>query len=227
VNAIRFFLSGVCHQLPDHSLHVGGSPLLLCARCTGTHVGVVLALIVLWALGEGRRRRLPPSRAMALLGLLAGAWAVDGLNSLSEWVTGAGVLYEPSNVLRLATGVGMGMAIGALLYPILQFVLWETAKQERVLSSWRCLVALMGSGGLAVLALLLMRPLPRVLWMLLSVGPVTVTLSLANALLVVLLLHREGSAQGWSQVVPYLGAGFLVSLAETGALGLTRSLLGV
>ena len=46
---VRFFLSGVCHQIPDHSLAIGGQALPLCARCTGAFLGIVGGLFVLEA----------------------------------------------------------------------------------------------------------------------------------------------------------------------------------
>ncbi|MCD6518573.1 MAG: DUF2085 domain-containing protein [Anaerolineae bacterium] len=44
---IHFLLSGICHQLPSHSLYLQGHPLPLCARCTGTYLGLVLTFLLL------------------------------------------------------------------------------------------------------------------------------------------------------------------------------------
>ena len=85
---IWFFLSGVCHQIPERSLHFGGQPLPLCARCTGTFLGALTGLLVLWAIGHGRRSRLPGPWTFGLLGLLVGVWGLDGLNSFAQLALG-------------------------------------------------------------------------------------------------------------------------------------------
>ena len=226
MSVIEFFLSGVCHQLPEHSLHIGGRPLPLCARCTGTHVGVVIALIVLWASGQGRRSGLPPHRATAFLAVLVGAWLVDGVNSLAQWVTGTGWLYEPSNGLRLATGLGVGLAVGVILYPIFHFAMWRRSEDRRVLERATALVPVLAAGAVAFVTTLIADGAPRLVWVFACVAPVAVTLTLANALLIVLAIQREGRANGWLDVVPYLGVGLVASLAETGALGLVKRLIG-
>lgn len=60
----------------------------------------------------------------------------------------------------------------------------------------------------------------------LAVAAVVVTLVLVNGTLVALVTHRGGLAQRWTQVLPYLAGGLLLSLGETGTLALLRRWLG-
>ena len=76
----HFLLSGLCHQLPAHSLHYAGHLLPLCARCAGTFMGVWIALLGLWALGRGHRGRYPGRGVSIVLAALTAAWLIDGAN---------------------------------------------------------------------------------------------------------------------------------------------------
>ena len=46
VNALGY---SVCHQIDSHSYTVGGKVLPLCARCTGTFLGLLVSLLVLYS----------------------------------------------------------------------------------------------------------------------------------------------------------------------------------
>jgi uncharacterized membrane protein len=227
LRAITFVLSGVCHQFAERCLVFEGQPLPLCARCTGTFVGIVLALLVLRLIEPGRPSGLPARGALAPLGALALLWAVDGANSLLSLVLGVAPLYEPSNALRLVTGAGLGIGLGALLYPIYHVALWRQTDERRVLArGWR-LGVLLGAGGALVGLALLWRTAPFWLWLALSSGAVLVSLTVANAALLVLMLRREGRGERWAQAVPYLAFGALMALAEMSAVaGLRGRLLG-
>ncbi len=223
---VRFFLSGVCHQLPERSLHYAGQPLPLCARCTGTFLGVVVGLLALWLGGHGRRSALPSRGKRLFLLALAAWWAVDGLNSFLALGLGRGVLYEPSNVLRLATGLGLGAAMAAVLYPIYHFALWRERDRRASLEGRWALPGLLATEVAAGVLLLAWRSAPYALWAGLAVAAVAVTLALVNGTLVALVTHRDGLARRWTQVLPYLAGGLLLSLGETGTLALLRCWLG-
>jgi uncharacterized membrane protein len=226
VDLLHFFLSGICHQLPEHSLHFQGRPLPLCARCMGTFLGAILALLLLWVLGRGRRSELPARGPLLVLALLALAWATDGLNSLAVQLLGAG-LYPSTNVLRLITGVGFGLALGVFLYPVAQFALWRNAELrpvvERVSELWPLL-----AGGAALVALAtLWRSAPYALWAALIVGATAGLMGLVNGLLIALILHARGFATRAVQLAPYMAGGLALSLLETGSVALLRLWLGV
>jgi uncharacterized membrane protein len=221
---IEFLFSGVCHQIPERCLVYGGRALPLCARCTGTFLGIVIALGILALLGEGRRTGLPSTPMSAVLIALIGVWAVDGSNSLLYLVTGIALLYEPSNVLRLVTGMGCGLALGAVLYPILQFALWGVGDDRRTLRpAWHLGVLLSaGAGGVAVT--LGWVSAPWLFWVVVVTGAVCGALGMVNALLIVLLLHKEGCARTKGGAL-YALLGLAAAFTEMAVLGFIRHLL--
>lgn len=223
---IEFLLSGVCHQLPERSLMYQGRTLPLCARCTGTFLGTVLGLMVLRLMGQGRRSELPPGRTMAVLGLLAGFWVVDGINSVWVLLTGTLLAYTPSNTIRLVTGMGTGLAIAAIIYPIYHQAMWAEVEARRVLDSARHLALLLGAGAAIVIVALAWHSAPWVLWAGLVSLAVIAVLAVLNAVLGLLLCGKEGFANHWFQTVPVLFAGLLAAVTEMSALALLRQLLG-
>lgn len=86
-----------CHGLEHRSLHIEGSPMPICARCTGIWGGMVAGSLLFLA-GGGRRPHISP--ALALIAVLP--LVIDG-------VTQATGLRESTNALRLATGAPAGV----------------------------------------------------------------------------------------------------------------------
>ncbi len=199
----------------------------LCARCMGTFLGALAALLMLILIGQGRRSQLPPRRLLLVFGPLVAFWALDGGNSAALLVLGRPLLYEPSNALRLLTGLGLGVGIGILLYPIYHLVLWNQVDDRRVLEEGWSVIPLLMMAALVAATILLWQSAPFVLWAILVAAAVGVVLTLANALLIALLLRREVSAATWRDVVPYLALGLVAALLETGTLALIhRMILG-
>ena len=87
---------------------VGGQALPLCARCTGTFLGVPVGLLALWASGQGRRSGMPRGRVWIALVLPVVAWMLDGANAFVGDLLGRVWLYTPHNVLpRHGHGFGL------------------------------------------------------------------------------------------------------------------------
>jgi uncharacterized membrane protein len=225
VRLVEFLLSGVCHQMTAHCLHYGGHPLPLCARCSGAFMGISMALLGLWAMGEGRRAELPSGRIRLVLVALLAVWALDGLNSFSGFVRGSPLLYEPSNAVRLVTGVGSGLALGIVLYPAYHFAMWRCADAGRVLDRGWPLVVLLLVSGAGVAILLTWESAPFLFWAIVVTSEATIVLSAVNAVLIALITHREGFAERWTQIAPYFAAGLAASVLETGLLALVRRLV--
>ena len=219
---INFFFSGICHQIPAHCFYYGGHPLPLCARCMGTFSGALVALLTLWAMGQGRRSRLPSWQVGGLLIAATGFWALDGANSLARSFWGWHGLYTPSNTLRLFTGIGSGLALGVVLYPIYHFAMWGGTDGRRVLDrGWQIGVLLLAEVALAGI-ILAWRSAPFFLWLVILVGAVVTVFSTVNAALIVLLRKKEGFAGCWMQIVPYLVIGLVCGLVETGLMAVLR-----
>lgn len=222
---VRFFFSGVCHQIPERCLYLQGQPLPLCARCSGTFLGAAAGLVVLALLGQGRRSHLPRWPVAIVLAILCGGWALDGLNSTVALYIGRAWLYEPSNLLRLMTGAGLGVSIAVLLYPIYQQTFWPSYDDRPVLDRPWLLGPVLGGVGAIVALLWFWHDAPYWLWVLvLTVSAMSVFATL-NGVLIALLARKEAATLHWYQRAGFLAAGLLATAAETGALALLRALI--
>jgi len=222
---IGLFLSGVCHQFPEHSLFVGGVQLPLCARCMGTHIGALLAVCNFWRWQRCRASRLPRPSLLTALGLVFTVWFIDSVNSYIQFATGQVVLYNPSNVLRLFTGMGNGLLLSSVVLPLFNYSVWREPSEARVIESWTEL----GTIGLQLVAVTLMlqtgrRPLFYPL-LAASLAGLLLTLTIVNSVIAVILLQRENAALSWQQAVLPVGCGFLLAVSEVAAMALLRSLL--
>jgi uncharacterized membrane protein len=150
----------VCHRIDERSFHIDDRQLPLCARCTGEFYAAGLALIF-QVFVSGKRSKLPSRGIIAVLVLFFLAFGIDGSNSylylLKQSSNGALAqipnLYIPNNTLRLFTGSGMGIALAAVLYPIINQSLWREL-DDRPALEWRnfgILVALVIAVNLLVL----------------------------------------------------------------------------
>ena len=225
MSIVQFLLSGVCHQLPENSLVYGGHVLPICARCTGTFVGAVVALLALWAMGSGHRSGLPFRDALWVLGALGALWAVDGANSLVSGLRGAPWLYGATNALRLTTGVGCGLGLGALLYPLYHYALFRDATEPPVIAGWTQLAALLVAGAALAAVAVGWRGAPYALWAGAAVGSVLAVFALTNTVLVAQIIHRRGVCVSLIQVAPYWVAGAALGLAEMSAVALLRQVV--
>lgn len=215
----------VCHRLPERTFVVGGRLLPLCARCSGTYLAALAGMAVLALRGRGRASRLPGPRHLAVLGLFLLAWAVDGTNSFLTFFPAAPRLYEPNNLLRLATGTLEGLAIAAFVIPLLNLGLWARPQDERVIGSWADL-AWMLAGGTLVMGLVI-AGWPPLLYplALLSGAAVVFMLGLVNALALLIALRREGCATRRREALAPLLLGQALALIELALIGLARAAL--
>lgn len=151
----------VCHRIDARSFHIGDHQLPLCARCTGEFFSAGTALIFM-ALVSGKRSKLPSRGIIAILILFFLAFGIDGSNSylyLLKQTAPSGALaafpnlYVPNNALRLFTGSGMGIALAAVLFPILNQTLWRELDDRPALEwkSFGILVAIITALDLLVL----------------------------------------------------------------------------
>jgi uncharacterized membrane protein len=212
----------VCHRIGSHSLSIAGRQSPLCARCSGTFIGALTAFF-----GQAvvlRRRRaaeFPPTPIIVILVGFTVVWAADGLNSYMALINGPH-LYEPQNWLRLTTGALNGLTMSAIVYPVLNFTLWQRPVSERAVRNPRDLgVLLLLEAGMVGLLLtqwsLLLYPLA-----LLSALGVLALLTTVNSMLVLIVIRRENVADTWRGAVIPLLAGFTVSLIQVGAIDLLR-----
>lgn len=218
----------VCHRITIRSfLFPDGHQLPLCARCTGTFIGVQIGFLGPGLLfGRRRAAMFPPVWIMAILIGFSSIWAFDGLNSYT-FLLGAKVphLYLPSNPLRLTTGIGQGITMGSLLLPVLNSILWADPQAERTVKNGWQLLALLGI-GVVVIAMILsglaifLYPLA-----LLSTLGVVIILSAIGTAAAAALLGRENAAKTLRDAVPLILLGVVMSLVLIGTIDLGRFLL--
>jgi len=97
------FCGALCHQMPSRSFLIAGYQFPLCYRCTGLLVGTIAFLFLIY------RNRLLSFRLTILLLL---PMLIDvGLQAAGLW--------ESTNGLRLATGIGFGMGMPTIALKIL------------------------------------------------------------------------------------------------------------
>jgi uncharacterized membrane protein len=140
----------VCHRIDARSFQIDDRQLPLCARCTGEFYAAGAGLLF-QVFVSGKKSRLPSRGIIAALVLFFLAFGIDGGNSylylLKQTSKGAldniPNLYTPNNILRLFTGSGMGIALAAVLYPVVNQTLWRSLDTRPALE-WRSLGGLIG-----------------------------------------------------------------------------------
>jgi uncharacterized membrane protein len=215
--------SAICGRIPDHSFHIAGRQLPLCARCTGTFTGALLGFAGLLLLGKRKAAQMPPAPVVGLLVGFIFLMGIDGVNSYLTLLLGRPFLYQPHNLLRLATGTLHGLALSIIVFPIFNFTLWKEPDSEPALSGFRDL-------GKIVLLL----ALPMVLFVqsqvdvllypiaVVSIAGVLAMLTLVNAMILVIATRREAKAVAWWDAAWPIALGFAATLVELAAIALLR-----
>ena len=214
----------ICHRIAERSFQIGGRAVSLCARCSGMYLGAVAAIVYQALLG--RRRTAWPARWMlAVFGLLLLAFAIDGGNSTFQLFLERGPLYETTNLTRLITGTGMGLALGSLVYPTFNETIWARYSPRPALESGRQFLGLLLVGGVVIALVLTENPLILYPLTLISAFGALALLVMIYTMLVLSILRRENSVADWrGLLLPALG-GFLLALAQIAALDLARFVL--
>jgi uncharacterized membrane protein len=215
-------LHGLCAQRPSHSLQIGGVPLPMDARMTGIYIGAATTVIWLIAARRLRSARTPSLAVLALLASFALALAIDGFDGLLVDLRFPS-LYEPSNVLRLATGVLAGTALGVALGHLAASSIWISGDHARavVTRSAELLVPISASAVLATLALL---DLP-LLYAPFAVGLVVAAIGvfwLLGIIVLALVSDRGWSCRTWSDVAPVALASLLAAITTVSVLASVR-----
>lgn len=211
----------VCHRIDLRSFYLGERQLPLCARCTGMYLGALLCL-AFQGVTAPRRMGSPPKRIIFVLVIFVLAFAVDGLNSTLSLFDGAPLLYTPSNTLRLITGLGMGLVIGATIFPAFHASVWQYADPRPALGDLKqlgWLILLM-----VYLALILLTQNPLILYpaAILSAAGVLLLLTVIYAMLWLVILRRENRYNGFQELVLPFMLGFMTGLLQIAILDWLR-----
>ncbi|HMU94922.1 MAG TPA: DUF2085 domain-containing protein [Anaerolineales bacterium] len=201
----------VCHRIDVRSFQIDDRQLPLCARCTGEFYAAGVALLF-QVFVSGKRSKLPSRGMIAVLFIFFLAFGVDGSNSylylLKQTSSGAldkiPNLYVPNNTLRLFTGSGMGIALAAMLYPVINQTLWRNLDDQPALE-WKSLGGLIAL--VVVLNLLILTDSPIVLYPIAYISALG-TLSLlviVFAILWIMIMRQDNSFETPSQLwLPFL-----------------------
>jgi len=215
----------ICHQIPDRSFHIAGRRLPLCARCTGTYLGVAIGFAAMALLRRWRAGEMLSSGMIVVMVLFIGAMGLDGLNSYLYLLGNMPTLYTPQNWLRAATGSLNGLALSMIVWPIFNFTLWKDAQPVRPLkNAWELLgMVAVDAGVIAVVQAQpdwLLYPLSLV-----STGGVLWMLTLVNTMILLILIRQDSQAETWRDAALPLLGGLCVTLIELTAMGTFRYLV--
>lgn len=218
----------VCHRIDARSFHIGERQLPLCARCTGEFYAAGVALIF-QVFVSGKRSKLPSRGIIAVLVLFFLAFGIDGSNSylylLKQTSQGAlsriPNLYIPNNTLRLFTGSGMGIALAAVLFPIVNQTLWRE-QDDRPSLEWKSFGVLIGLTIL--LNLLVLTDNPIVLYPIAYISALG-TLSLlviVFAILWIIIMREDNTFTSARQLLLPFAAGLTLALLMVLSIDLLR-----
>jgi uncharacterized membrane protein len=213
LDRLRWLDSGICAQLPTHSFYPGNERLPLCARNTGIYLGFIITLLTLCATGYGRAQRLPQWPIIIFLLAAILAMAIDGFNSFLLDL-GLAHLYQPHNLLRLATGLVTGLALAILALPPLNYLFWRGYNEKRSVSSWSALLLLVPGLVLCFFAVASQNAFVLYPIALLSTIGLLVVISTVNLIVILALSKREQLYEYYSQLVPFFGLALLLGIGE-------------
>ena len=210
----------VCHRIDVRSFQIGDRQLPLCARCTGEFYTAGLALLF-QALVSGKSSKLPSRGVMAVLFAFFVAFGVDGSNSylyLLKQTGGNGSpldqipnLYVPNQTFRLFTGSGMGIALAAMLFPVINQTLWMNLDDSYALD-WKKLGIL--TGGIITINLLILTNSPFVLYPIAYISALGTLflLVVVFALLWIIIMKQDNSFDHPHQLWLAFSAGLTLAL---------------
>ncbi len=218
---------GICHQIPARTFHLGGHPLPLCARCTGIYLGALLAVAGMSGWKRYRSVELPSTPLLLVLVSFIVIMGFDGINSYLTFFPNAPHLYEPQNWLRLTTGTLHGLAMGVIVFPVINGSLWHMslARDEPVLKSFKELLLLVLGAGVIILVVLWQQPFLLYPLAVLSTLGVLMMLTFIMTAFVLVLTGREGKAHTWDQVIIPATMGLAASFLLIGGMDLLRAIL--
>lgn len=212
----------VCHRITSRSFTIAGRQMPLCARCTGMYLGVALTFGALALAGRRRWTQLPEWPILLALVGFVGLMGVDGVNSYTHFFPNFPHVYTPQNWLRLATGLGTGLMMGAILFPALAQTVWREQIARPSLTSFRELEGLVLLAGLTAVLVLSNQPAVLYVLALVSGAGVALTLTALNSMILLIVLRRDAQAHSWRDAAFPLFIGLILAITQIGAISVFR-----
>ena len=210
----------VCHQIESHSIAFDNKILPLCARCTGMFLGTLVSLAVL-----SRRKKAsgsPSKGLIAILVIFVLAFIVDGLNSMMGLFPVIPQLYTPGNLLRLVTGLMMGMVIANLLVVLWQQTWWKDSDSKPVLADWKHFLLMVAANALVGLMIWLRISFVYYPITIFSTAAIILLLSMIYSLIWIIIFKKENTFERYSDGLSFLLAGLATAIIQIGILDLLR-----
>jgi uncharacterized membrane protein len=216
----------VCHRIDLRSFYFGERQIPLCARCTGQYLGAVVGFVFL-NLYRPRRTGRPPWSIIAILMVFLGIYALDGINSYLHLLPDLSrfYLYNPSNLLRLITGTGLGIGISVMIFPAFNETVWKIRDSGPVVEGFKDFGIMLALGGLVDLLVLMENPIILYPLALLSAFTVLLLLTIVYTMVFLMLFRKENRFNALWQLVLPLTAGFTMALTQVAILDILRFLL--
>jgi uncharacterized membrane protein len=214
----------VCHRIELRSFQLGDRPLPLCSRCTGMYLGAVAAIAFGLVLGRTQSGLFPPRRVLWTLGAMSVPFAIDGVNSFLHFFPTAPHLYEPTNTLRLVTGLLLGIGLGTVVLAGFAQTAWQRLNREAPLRSLAELGGVVVMVGLVAVMVLSENPLLLYPLALLSGAGVLLVLTGVHTTLALLVFRRENQAQSWRDLALPASVGLTLAMLQIGAIDVVRYL---
>ncbi len=202
----------VCHQLEERSTCIHGICSPLCARCTGMYLGAILSLG--YQAFKGRRAKFPPVWVIVVLVLLFGWFGVDGMNSFLHFFPKFSGIYEPTNTLRLITGMGVGLGIGTLLYVLFNRTAWSNWVNKSPFKKWHAFPLLLILAAVLIGIVQIQHPLVQYPLMVISGLGVFIVLSSVYSVVALMILRRENAQLRWRELLLPILMGMTIALLQ-------------
>ncbi len=217
----------VCHRIDERSFQIDDRQLPLCARCTGEFYAAGIAMLF-QAIVSGRRSKLPSKGIIAVLVIFFLAFGLDGTNSYVYLLkqSSGGLeqipnLYVPNSTLRLFTGSGMGIALAAILFPVINQTLWRQLDNRPALE-WKQFGIL--TAIILVINLLILTDSPIVLYPIAYISALG-TLSLlvsVFAILWIIIMKQDNTFENPRQLWLAFASGLTLALLLILSIDLLR-----
>lgn len=202
----------VCHQLEERSTCIHGICSPLCARCTGMYLGAILSLG--YQALKGRRAKFPPVWVSVVLMLLFGWFGVDGLNSFLHFFPNLSGLYQPTDLLRLITGMGVGLGIGTVLYVLFNRTAWSNWVDESPYKKWYAFPLLLALAAGLIFVIQTNHALVIYPLMIISGLGVFLVLSSVYTVVALMILRRENAQLQWRELLLPILMGMTIALLQ-------------
>jgi hypothetical protein len=185
------------------------------------YLGVLLAFTY-FAITRKRAALFPPKHLILVLGIIFLGYVFDGTNSYLHLLPVEVRFYEPSNFLRLTTGLLFGIVLSSFVYPAFNQSIWREPAYVPALQAIGDLAKLVGIGVIVILLVLTENPILLYPLALLSSGTVVLLLTIVYTMMLLMVFKQENRAERLRDASVLIFAGVILSVLQIGLFDLIR-----